>query len=84
MYCLMSARSTNARSILSVTLEVVRITTLGCLQMNHGKVRKLDRILSRRESRGSQQMYKLKRRMQIYSKIGSRSSGSNNVVRHRK
>lgn len=32
MYCLMSALSTNAKSIFSVTLDVVRITTLGCLQ----------------------------------------------------
>lgn len=32
MYCLMSALSTNAKSIFSVTLDVVRITTLECLQ----------------------------------------------------
>lgn len=32
MYCLMSARSTKATSILSVMLDVVRITTLECLE----------------------------------------------------
>lgn len=35
MYCLMSALSTNAKSIFSVTLDVVRITTLECLQYEH-------------------------------------------------
>lgn len=35
MYCLMSALSTNAKSIFSVTLDVVRITTLECLQNEH-------------------------------------------------
>lgn len=32
MYCLMSALSTKATAILSVMLEVVRITTLQCLE----------------------------------------------------
>lgn len=32
MYCLMSALSTNAKSIFSVTFDVVRITTLECLE----------------------------------------------------
>lgn len=35
IYCLMSALSTNAKSIFSVTLDVVRITTLECLQYEH-------------------------------------------------
>lgn len=32
MYCLMSALSTNAKSIFSVMFDVVRITTLECLE----------------------------------------------------
>lgn len=32
MYCLMSARSTNAKSIFSVMFDVVRMTTLECLE----------------------------------------------------
>ena len=32
IYCLMSARSTNARSIAPVTLEVVSINTFGYLK----------------------------------------------------
>lgn len=38
MYCLMSALSTKATSILSVMLEVVKITTLECLQVEGGPV----------------------------------------------
>ena len=33
MYCLISALSTNARSMAPVMLEVVKITTLGLLEM---------------------------------------------------
>lgn len=41
MYCLMSALSTKATSILSVMLEVVRITTLQCLKTEeHGSAPK--------------------------------------------
>lgn len=36
MYCLMSALSTKATSILSVMLDVVRITTLECLWAEGG------------------------------------------------
>lgn len=34
MYCLMSALSTKAKSIFSVTLDVVRMTTFECLKYN--------------------------------------------------
>lgn len=41
MYCLMSARSTNAKSIFSVMFDVVRMTTLECLE---------DRVVERNKS----------------------------------
>lgn len=33
MYCLMSARSRNATSIVPVMLDVVKMRTFGCLRM---------------------------------------------------
>lgn len=44
MYCLMSALSTNAKSIFSVTLDVVRITTLECLQYEHKGCKDMSKV----------------------------------------